>query len=234
MDQKLLRLPRNTKGRDLVVGDIHFKLQELFEGLEALDFNPERDRLISVGDLIDRGPGVLQGLRLLGEPWFYMVQGNHERMLIDAWLRNPHAPYSAHGAEWWLYIDDDSKAMIVRKLQSLPIVIEIDTVNGMVGVLHADVPAQLSWQAFTGALDAPRVSETALWGRERIRRGNHHGVTGVWRVCTGHTRVDTPQRLGNVLALDCTGGGAGPLAYYCAQDDTLHYADTRRSPTTKA
>lgn len=72
MKQKLLRLPRNGYGRDSFVGDIHFKTIDLHKGLRALNFDSVIDRVIAVGDLIDRGPGVLDGLKLLGEPCFLL------------------------------------------------------------------------------------------------------------------------------------------------------------------
>ncbi|MGP5371238.1 metallophosphoesterase [Pseudomonas helleri] len=81
----LLKLPQNRAGRDFVVGDIHFKTRELHRGLKALGFDQSVDRLIAVGDLVDRGPGMLDGLKLLGEPRFFTVKGNHEQMLIDAY-----------------------------------------------------------------------------------------------------------------------------------------------------
>ena len=68
--QKVLRLSQNKQGRDFVVGDIHFKTIDLHKGLKALGFDSMVDRVIAVGDLIDRGPSVLDGLKLLGEPWF--------------------------------------------------------------------------------------------------------------------------------------------------------------------
>src|SRR5450830_529444 len=95
---------------------------------------------LAVGDLIDRGPGVLDGLKLLGEPWFYTVKGNHEWMLINAYRQDPHARYASHGAGWWSTIADESKPMIIERLESLPLAIEIETVKGLVGVVHADVP----------------------------------------------------------------------------------------------
>ena len=139
--QKVLRLSQNKQGRDFVVGDIHFKTIDLLKGLKALGFDSTVDRVIAVGDLIDRGPSVLDGLRLLGEPWFFTVKGNHEQMLIEAYRQDPHARYSAHGAGWWPTIADESKEMIIQKLESLPTVIEIDSPKGIVGVVHAQVPA---------------------------------------------------------------------------------------------
>ena len=42
------------------------------------------DYFISVGDNIDRGPESLNVLRLLNQPWFTSVKGNHEAMALDA------------------------------------------------------------------------------------------------------------------------------------------------------
>lgn len=218
----LLKLPKNLAGRDFVVGDIHFKTRELHRGLQALAFDRSVDRLIAVGDLIDRGPGMLDGLKLLGEPWFYTVKGNHEQMLIDAYRANPHLPYSAHGARWWMSIDEESKPMIIAKLESLPLIIEVETAHGPIAVVHADVPAGLSWADFTSGIDNPQFQDIALWGRERIKKHHRGGVPGAWRVCVGHTWIPHALRLGNVLALDVTGGGDGSLAIYSVQDDTIY------------
>lgn len=224
----LLKLPQNHAGRDFVVGDIHFKTRELHKGLQALGFDKSVDRLIAVGDLIDRGPGMLDGLKLLGEPWFFTVKGNHEQMLIDAYRANPRLPYSDHGARWWLTIDDESKPMIIDKLESLPLVIEVETARGVVGVVHADVPGGLAWDDFTQSLKNPQIQDVALWGRERIKKYHRGGVPGAWRVCVGHTWIPHSLRLGNVLALDVTGGGDGPLAIYSLQDDVV-YVDGKAS-----
>lgn len=218
----LLKLPQNRAGRDFIVGDIHFKTRELHRDLNALSFDKFVDRLIAVGDLIDRGPGMLDGLKLLGEPWFFTVKGNHEQMLIDAYGASPHLPYSAHGARWWLTIDDESKPMVIDKLDSLPMAIEVETIRGVVGVVHADVPVGLAWNDFTQSLENPQIQDVALWGRERIKKHHRGGVPGAWRVCVGHTWIPHALRLGNVLALDVTGGGDGALAIYSVQDDTIY------------
>ncbi|QPN43694.1 metallophosphoesterase [Priestia aryabhattai] len=222
MSSKILRLPANHFGRDFVVGDIHFKTIDLHRGLHALGFDKAKDRVIAVGDVIDRGHGVLDGLKLLGEPWFFSVQGNHEQMLINAYRNNPSARYSSHGAGWWLTIADESKSMIIDKLSSLPLAIEIESNNGIVGVVHADVPAGVTWPTFLAELDNQAFEDMALWGRERIKKHYRDGVPDVWRVCTGHTWVPRPLRLGNVIALDITGGGDGSLAIYCVQDDMTY------------
>lgn len=80
--QRCRRLPRNDAGRDFVVGDLHGHRLLLELELERLAFDPARDRVLSVGDLVDRGPDSLATLALIREPWFHAVLGNHEMMLL--------------------------------------------------------------------------------------------------------------------------------------------------------
>src|SRR3546814_4769251 len=82
-DLRTRSFPPNKKGRDFVVGDIHGHFKLLTAALNNLDFNPELDRIFSVGDLIDRGPDSIDILKWLEKPWFHAVRGNHEQMLID-------------------------------------------------------------------------------------------------------------------------------------------------------
>lgn len=78
-------LPRNEKGRDFVVGDLHGCRRDLEILLVAADFNPRAgDRVFATGDLVDRGPDAMGCLNLLRQPWFYSVLGNHEQMLLNA------------------------------------------------------------------------------------------------------------------------------------------------------
>ena len=67
-----------------VVGDLHGCRRELDLLLEQHKFDPQQDLLISVGDIIDRGPDSLGCLALLQEPWFRCVRGNHEEMALSA------------------------------------------------------------------------------------------------------------------------------------------------------
>ena len=67
-----------------VVGDVQGCYQALMELLAKIEFDPSRDRLWSVGDLINRGPHNLSTLR-----WFFnnrdavtVVLGNHDLHLL--------------------------------------------------------------------------------------------------------------------------------------------------------
>jgi len=66
------------------VGDIHGCYDELRQLLDKLHFNPEKDQLWSVGDMVNRGPQslkVLQYMHALGES-AQAVLGNHELSLL--------------------------------------------------------------------------------------------------------------------------------------------------------
>ena len=62
-------------------GDIHGCLEQLRRKLWHCRFDPWRDLLISVGDVIDRGPQSLRCLQLLEQHWVRAVRGNHEQII---------------------------------------------------------------------------------------------------------------------------------------------------------
>ena len=69
---------------DFVVGDIQGCLDPLLKLLDRVNFEPATDRLIAVGDLINRGPQSLETLRFckqLGNS-FNSVLGNHGLHLL--------------------------------------------------------------------------------------------------------------------------------------------------------
>ena len=69
---------------DYVVGDIQGCLDPLLKLLDRVNFEPATDRLIAVGDLINRGPQSLETLRFckqLGNS-FTSVLGNHDLHLL--------------------------------------------------------------------------------------------------------------------------------------------------------
>ena len=75
--------------RTIIVGDIHGCIQELTGLLMKLEFNQREDRLVSLGDLMDRGKAAYEvfsffrQLKLEMKERCIIVRGNHEQMLID-------------------------------------------------------------------------------------------------------------------------------------------------------
>ncbi|MGI5203908.1 metallophosphoesterase family protein [Spirillospora sp. CA-108201] len=66
-------------GRTVIVGDIHGCFDELIELLEKVGLRPD-DLLVSVGDLVDRGPAPGEVVGFFRErPNSVVLMGNHER-----------------------------------------------------------------------------------------------------------------------------------------------------------
>lgn len=81
--------------RTLVIGDIHGQYNELIRLLEEVRFSPS-DRLVFLGDYINRGPGSRDVIDLLlsleGEHVF--LRGNHEEVVLKLLSGEPEYWYT--------------------------------------------------------------------------------------------------------------------------------------------
>lgn len=68
-----------------LMGDLHGCFALLMNRLRQLRFDPRADLLISVGDLIDRGPQSADCLGLLRCRWFRAVRGIMSRWRWRRW-----------------------------------------------------------------------------------------------------------------------------------------------------
>lgn len=204
------RLPENIAGRDFVVGDVHGTFGLVYAAMSQVGFDPAVDRLLCVGDLIDRGPDSAQVEHFLAHPFVHAVCGNHEAMLLELALTGKppteaeRARLVRNGMGWWFAMPEDRQEAILSALAQLPLAIETPTPRGSVGLIHADVPAGMSWRDFVAALerDDADAIHACLWGRTRAMSEDPSGVAGIGRLFVGHTVQDGLSRRGNVYALD--------------------------------
>jgi len=75
-------------GRIFAIGDIHGTYNKLCALLERLPYRPGKDRLVFLGDYINRGNGSAKVLKLLCElkkqdPKVITLLGNHEHLLLE-------------------------------------------------------------------------------------------------------------------------------------------------------
>ena len=212
--QQIKRFTKNTAGRDFCVGDIHGHFTKLQKALDAIGFDPSCDRLFSVGDLVDRGPESLDvDTWLLRKPWFHAVRGNHEQMTIDSYETGRQSDqcgmHFINGGSWFYGIGEVDQGCYSSILADLPLVIEVETDNGLIGIVHADVP-RCSWSELIKALEVPtaEAEHTAAmlqWSRKRISEEDRSGVIGAHAVICGHTPLRAPVVLGNVYHIDTAG-----------------------------
>ncbi|AMO78030.1 metallophosphoesterase [Pseudomonas citronellolis] len=217
------RFERNTAGRDFAVGDIHGHFTRLQQALDAVGFDPTRDRLFSVGDLVDRGPECRDVLDWLAKPWFHPVRGNHDDYVcrfdtcdVDNWVYN--------GGAWFAGLPFDEQNEFATQFRDLPIGIEVETSGGLVGLLHADCVFD-SWDALKHELDQPATNQrrklvmnTCMWSRTRIEQGDERPVHGLRALVVGHTPLRRPVVLGNVFHIDTMGWRPQDGGYFTLLD----------------
>lgn len=220
---RVQRFSKNQSGRDFIVGDIHGCFSRLQSHLEAIGFNPELDRLFSVGDLVDRGPECEASLEWLNKPWFFAVAGNHEDFAIR-WP-NGHMnaeQYISNGGAWNAFLSTERSLVFADAFRALPVAIELETESGLVGIVHADCPLN-SWADFVGALETgwvktaagelrnskqalDSVIDAAQWSRNRYQLSQvgfaPADVSDVRAVIVGHTPLPDPEWVGNVFHID--------------------------------
>jgi serine/threonine protein phosphatase 1 len=200
--QPHLLLPENTTGRDFIVSDLHGHRERLETALSKLKFSPQQDRLISVGDLIDRGPDSPGCLDLLQEPWFWAVRGNHEQMLIETEAAQTDALWSRwlmNGGSWVLQQPDIAVKNWAEQLKYLPITITLPCQDYQVGICHAEY-TDAHWGDRHNADDDATINY--LWGRTRLKSHNNQPINGVDWVFSGHTIVSDVKTLGNSVFIE--------------------------------
>lgn len=204
-----------------MVGDVHGMFSALRQLMADVEFDESRDRLFSVGDLVDRGPESHEALSWLELPWFYACRGNHEQFVLDSGDPEQFELWVNHnGGQWWLGVDGEERQRFLGAIASMPLAMEVSTDGGTVGIVHADVPPLMSWDAFMQRLEGgdPDAVFYAMWSRNRIAGVvTSLPVQGrVERVYCGHTPTREPVVVDNVHYID-TG------AVYCAEG----YAEAR-------
>lgn len=175
------QFPVNTKGRDFVVGDLHGQLPLLLQAMQHVNFSKQTDRMFSVGDLVDRGPDSLGCLKLLDEPWFHAVKGNHEDLMVHALHptgdRNMGSWWGPNGGNW-NKLEDPLEAL-VEKANNLPLLITVELANNTrFHVIHAELHSHVDITdedlADPVELDAILRHEgvdglSVIWGRQLFR-----------------------------------------------------------------
>ena len=219
------RVARNCNGgRDFVAGDVHGEFIALEHLLERVEFAPERDRLFSVGDLIDRGPHSASALKWMESGRITLAtRGNHEQWLLERLDAQASGEYdAAWRRERW----SDAEIEAGRGLRwasifrAMPLTATVDTAHGAVGIVHA-APVHRSWAQTIEALKQGNVDAgwLALNSDARARGDAHRAesdnvpldgaIEGVRAVITGHSPGAHARCTSNVWHIDTGAGSPG-------------------------
>lgn len=209
----------NVEGRDYICSDIHGHFSLLAQQLQQINFNEKTDRLFSLGDLIDRGDESDQALEWLAKPWFFAIQGNHERMLINAYESRSESlwfQWMMWGGSWAKGMDFDELEPFYRAFSALPLAIELALPNGKsVGLVHAELPDICDWNDIKQLLahiepnqiESTLATSDMLWSKiqpylpaDEIPRVEP--VRNVDHVFHGHTIVENYRTITNRTFMD--------------------------------
>ena len=187
-------------GNVWAIGDVHGYADTLLALLDSLNLS-SRDRVVLLGDLVDRGPRSCEVIRIAREnPQIFSVLGNHEEMMLNSFDVDNIETMTAQQTNWFYVggratnqsyideftnsqgdIDDFDLRMRVGKdlawLDSLPHHIVLDDFR----LVHA------GYSPWDGDLDL-QSTDTLMW----VRGEFHNSITPVDEkrtVVFGHSTV---------------------------------------------
>lgn len=198
--------------RVIIVGDIHGCFDELVELLEEVAIRPD-DLLVSVGDLVDRGPAPGEVVRFFRErPNSVVVMGNHER-------KHVRGVFSYAQEITRLQLGDDY-AESVDWMRTLPYYFENEHVRVVHAALRPGIPlADQREEVLCGSTKGERELATLFpdghW---------YDHYTDAKPVVFGHhvTGREPMTRDGRIFGLDTGACHGWNLTALCLPDRTVH------------
>lgn len=189
-----------------IVGDIHGCYSKLMDKLNEIEFDFEKDLLVCVGDLIDRGPENIESLSLIQKNWFKCVKGNHDQMAILATLYGRFSDVNDwfyNGGNWYKKLTEEEQTKVKELMELLstkPLILEINTKeNKKIVVCHADYP--FNEYVYYKPIENYELMDIT-WNRYRLECNDETVIQGADEFYFGHTPLQQPLKLGNRNYID--------------------------------
>lgn len=122
--------------RVIIVGDVHGCASEFQRLLDRCSYRHGVDILISVGDLVNKGPSSVASLEFVSKGRCHAVRGNHDDAALKAyrkWKKKGKIP-KKEKFKWVTEITDDSYA---RALHDMPFSMYLQAYNVL--IVHAGI-----------------------------------------------------------------------------------------------
>ena len=197
MAEQFTRL-QDPSSRTIIIGDIHGCSEEVKDLLQLLDVHPS-DQLISVGDLICKGPdslGVL--LWAMNTPNLTCILGNHEARFLKYWRQDKRSEEKIYDAETYQQLEPHYY-MCMNFINTWPLYKETKDFL----VVHAGIDPR------KGAISNQKVED--LLNLRKLENGEpwYQTYREEKTVLFGHWAKPEPQVRPNAIGLDtgCVYGG---------------------------
>jgi serine/threonine protein phosphatase 1 len=212
-----------SERRTIAIGDIHGCYELLIELVERrIIFNPAEDRLIFLGDYLDRGTGSKEVVEFVTElkqnypGQIVLLKGNHEELALRALLCSGDEKACASDRMLW-YLNggratvdnwggiENARNTLIPFIRSLDLYYETETHI----FVHAGVPYGKSPEtASEGEL---------LWDRS-------FSYNGKKTLVVGHTPKSGIERVRNIICLDTGAFMTGTLTAYDILNERAYQA----------
>jgi len=237
-----------------VVGDVQGCARELDDLVEWVRFNPDRDELWSLGDLVNRGPDSLEALRLWRDLAGRALLGNHDVYALRAWA----GARARHGDTLDALFAASDCAELLSRLREQPVLTALPGADGVgpVWLVHAGLDPrwedleQVAARLEAGARDDEWLTSDDVTFATRVRCCTAQGElcphTGPPRACPepfspwdrlyrGRTRVVHGHWAGRgayrgsrTMGLDSGCVYGGRLTAWCQEEERIVQVPSRR------
>jgi serine/threonine protein phosphatase 1 len=208
---------------EYVIGDIHGEIDELKNILYKIDYKPTQDRLIFVGDYIDRGANsyqVYKYIRDLDDGKNIFLRGNHEEMMIDAVLNEAKIDLWYHNggqATETSFPNHSALKEAARFFDSLPYYHS----NSEYIFVHAGIDPAKSLEEQT--------EHDLVWIRQPFLRAKAEDFKEGRVIVAGHTPVAEVKFKDNKILVD-TGAGKGGILSAIDLETKKVYSTSDKNP----
>jgi diadenosine tetraphosphatase ApaH/serine/threonine PP2A family protein phosphatase len=202
------------RGRHIFIGDIHGCFDELRELLSLVAVTP-RDTVVSLGDIVRKGPAVEECLSFWRARKYLVVRGNNEQKILD-WSARPMRRIFADVVDRRLLKRPELLEYIARWPLLLPFD-EIDAVAVHAGILPNGRRVRPAIEPRVAMnIRHVRKTKSGEWtfvARGRERTGDRFW-SEVWKgkqtVVYGHTPRSKPRMDARAIGIDtgCVYGGS--------------------------